>query len=29
LLLPTQELVVTILGDRRRGGAAGLADENP
>jgi hypothetical protein len=29
LLLPTQGLVVTVLGDRRRGGAAGLADENP
>jgi hypothetical protein len=29
LLLPTQELVVTVLGDRRRGGTAGLADENP
>jgi hypothetical protein len=31
LLLPTQGLVVTVLGDRRRGGGgiAGLADENP
>jgi hypothetical protein len=29
LLLPTQELVVTVLGDHRRGDAAGLADENP
>jgi hypothetical protein len=29
LLLPTQGLVVTVLGDRRRRGTAGLADENP
>jgi hypothetical protein len=29
LLLPTQGLVVTVLGDRRRGDAAGLPDENP
>jgi hypothetical protein len=29
LLLPTQGLVVTILGDHRRGDAAGLRDENP
>jgi hypothetical protein len=29
LLLPIQGLVVTVLGDPRRGGAAGLADENP
>jgi hypothetical protein len=29
LLLPTQGLVVTILGDRRRRGVAGLHDENP
>jgi hypothetical protein len=29
LLLPTIELVVTVLGDHRRGDAAGLPDENP
>jgi hypothetical protein len=29
LLLPIQELVVTVLGDHRRGGAAGPRDENP
>jgi hypothetical protein len=29
LALPTQELVVTVLGDHRRGDAAGLSDENP
>jgi hypothetical protein len=29
LLLPTIELVVTILGDHQRGDAAGLPDENP
>jgi hypothetical protein len=29
LLLPTQGLVVTVLGDRRRGDAAGLHNENP
>jgi len=29
LLLPTQGLVVTVLGDHRRGDAAGLPDENP
>jgi hypothetical protein len=29
LLLPTLELVVTVLGDHRRGEAAGLSDENP
>ena len=29
LALPTVELEVTILGDRRRRGAAGLHDENP
>jgi hypothetical protein len=29
LLLPIQGLVVTVLGDPRQGGAAGLADENP
>jgi hypothetical protein len=29
LLLPTIELVVTILGDHRWGNAAGLPDENP
>jgi hypothetical protein len=29
LLLPTIELVVTALGDRRLGDAAGLPDENP
>jgi hypothetical protein len=29
LLLPTLELVVTVLGDHRRGDAAGLPDENP
>jgi hypothetical protein len=29
LPLPTQELVVTISGDHRRGDAAGLPDENP
>jgi hypothetical protein len=29
LLLPIQGLVVTVLGDHRRGGAAGLHDENP
>jgi hypothetical protein len=28
-LLPTTELVVTVLGDHRRGDAAGLPDENP
>ena len=28
-LLPTIELVVTVLGDHRRGDAAGLPDENP
>jgi hypothetical protein len=28
LLLPTLELVVTILGDHRWGNAAGLPDEN-
>jgi hypothetical protein len=28
-LLPTIELEVTVLGDRRRRGAAGLHDENP
>jgi hypothetical protein len=28
-LLPTIELVVTILGDHRRGDAAGLPNENP
>jgi hypothetical protein len=28
-LLPTQGLVVTVSGDRRRRGAAGLTDENP
>jgi hypothetical protein len=28
-LLPTIELVVTVLGDRRRGDVAGLPDENP
>jgi hypothetical protein len=28
-LLPTLELVVTVLGDHRRGEAAGLPDENP
>jgi hypothetical protein len=28
-LLPTNKLVVTVLGDRRRGDAAGLSDENP
>jgi hypothetical protein len=29
LLLPTQGLVVTVLGDHQRGDAAGLTDENP
>jgi hypothetical protein len=29
LLLPTQELVVTVLGDHRQGDAAELPDENP
>jgi hypothetical protein len=29
LILPTQGLVVTVLGDHRRGDAAGLPDENP
>jgi hypothetical protein len=29
LLHPTQELVVIVLGDHRRGDAAGLPDENP
>jgi hypothetical protein len=29
LLLPTLELVVTVLGDHRRGDAAELPDENP
>jgi hypothetical protein len=29
LLLPTIELEVTILGDHRRGDAAGLPNENP
>jgi hypothetical protein len=29
LLLPIQGLVVTVLGDHRRRGAAGLRDENP
>jgi hypothetical protein len=29
LLLPTIELVVTVLDDHRRGDAAGLPDENP
>jgi hypothetical protein len=28
-LLPTTELVVTVLGDHRRGDAVGLPDENP
>jgi hypothetical protein len=28
-LLPTIELVVTVLGDHRRGDAAGSPDENP
>jgi hypothetical protein len=28
-LLPTIELVVTVLGDHRRGNATGLPDENP
>jgi hypothetical protein len=28
-LLPTIELVVTVLGDHRRRDAAGLLDENP
>jgi hypothetical protein len=28
-LLPTIELEVTVLGDHRRGDAAGLPDENP
>jgi hypothetical protein len=28
-LLPTIELVVTVLGDHRRGKVAGLPDENP
>jgi hypothetical protein len=29
LLSPATELEVTVLGDRRRRGAAGLHDENP
>ena len=29
LASPTIELVVTVLGDHRRGDAAGLPDENP
>jgi hypothetical protein len=29
LVLPTIKLVVTVLGDHRRGDAAGLPDENP
>jgi hypothetical protein len=29
LLLPTIKLVVTVLGDHRRGDATGLHDENP
>jgi hypothetical protein len=29
LLLPIQGLVVTVLGDHRRGDVAGLHDENP
>jgi hypothetical protein len=29
LLRPIQGLVVTVLGDHRRGDAAGLHDENP
>jgi hypothetical protein len=29
LLLPTIKLVVTVLGDHRRGDAVGLPDENP
>jgi hypothetical protein len=29
LLLPTPGVVVTFLGDHRRGDAAGLHDENP
>jgi hypothetical protein len=29
LFLPTIKLVVTVLGDHRRGDAAGLPDENP
>jgi hypothetical protein len=29
LLLPTIELVVTVLGDHWRGDAAGLPNENP
>jgi hypothetical protein len=29
LLLPTQGLMVTVLGDHRRGDAVGLPDENP
>jgi hypothetical protein len=29
LVLPTLGLVVTVLGDHRRGDAAGLTDENP
>jgi hypothetical protein len=29
LLLPIQGLVVTVLGDHQRGGAAGLHDKNP
>jgi hypothetical protein len=29
LLLPIQGLVVTVLGDHRRGDAVGLPDENP
>jgi hypothetical protein len=29
LLLPTQELAVTVLGDHQRGEATGLHDENP
>jgi hypothetical protein len=29
LASPHQELVVTVLGDHRRGDGAGLTDENP
>jgi hypothetical protein len=29
LASPTQELVVTVLGDHRQGDAVGLPDENP
>jgi hypothetical protein len=29
LASPPQELVVTVLGDHRRGDVAGLPDENP